>query len=123
VTSGAGATAAAGETAEFRAEHDDLARRLAARRSIDLVRRGAWAAFLLVVTGGLSAKLAWDRWGSSRPPAFKSPPVLFHLALLAALACLAIAGSAFVRARRLMRQEDRDFARLLELRRKLGLES
>ena len=116
-------TGAGGETAALRAEHDDLARRLAARRSIDLVRRGAWAAFLLVVTGGLSAKLAWDRWGSTHPRAFKGPPALLVLVLLAALACLAVAGAAFLRARRLMRQEDRDFARLLELRRRLGLES
>jgi hypothetical protein len=46
-----------------------------------------------------------------------------HLALAAALVCLALAASAFVRARRLMRQEDRDFERLRALRRELGLES
>jgi hypothetical protein len=123
VTAVGGATAAGDEAAALRSEHDDLARRLAARRSIDLMRRGLWAAFLLVVTGGLSAKLAWDRWGSTHPRAFKGPPVFFFLALLAALGCLAIAGAAFLQARRLMRQEDRDFARLLELRRRLGLES
>lgn len=123
MTAVGGATAAGDEAAALRAEHDDLARRLAARRSIDLMRRGIWAAFLLVVTGGLSAKLAWDRWCSTHPRAFKGPPVLFFLALLAALGCLAVAGAAFLRARRLMRQEDRDFARLLELRRRLELES
>lgn len=116
-------TTADGDAASLRAEHDDLARRLGTRHSIDLVRRGAWAAFLLVVTGGLAAKLGWDRWGSTNPRAFKGPPILFYLALAAALACLAVAAAAFRRARRLMRQEDRDFARLRELRRRLEMES
>ncbi len=115
-------TGSGGETA-LRAEHDELVRKLATRRSIDQVRRGAWAGFLLVVTGGLAGKLAWDRWASTHPRAFKGPPVLFPLALLAALACLAFGVAAFRRARRLMRQEDRDFARLRALRRELGIES
>jgi hypothetical protein len=105
-----------------RTEHDALARRLATRHSIDHVRRGSYAAFLLVVTGGLAGKLAWDRWGSTHPKAFKGPPLFFFLTLAAALACLAVAVSALVRARRLMREEDRDFARLLALRRELELE-
>lgn len=116
-------TGAGGEAAALRAEHDELARRLGARRSIDHVRRGAWAAFLMVVTGGLAAKLGWDRWGSTHPRAFKGPPAFFFLTLAAALACLAVAVAAFRQARRLMRQEDRDFARLRALRRELGIES
>jgi len=110
------------EPGSLRAEHDALAGRLAARRSIDHVRRGAWAGFLLVLTGGLAGKLAWDRWGSTHPRAFKGPPALVYLSFLAALACLALAASSFVRARRLMREEERDFARLRALRRELGLE-
>lgn len=109
-------------TESRRTEHDALARRLATRYSIDHVRRGSYAAFLLVVTGGLAGKLGWDRWGSTHPKAFKGPPVFFFLALLAALVCLAVSASAFVRARRLMREEDRDFERLLALRRELELE-
>ena len=116
-------TPAADETAGLRAEHDQLAARLVARRSVDHVRRGAWAAFLLVITGGLAAKLGWDRWGSTHPRAFKGPPGYFYLALAAALSCLALAVAAFARARRLMRGEDRDFERLRELRRRLGLDS
>ena len=116
-------TGAGGGAGPLRAEHDELARRLATRRSIDHVRRGAWAAFLMVITGGLTGKLAWDRWASTHPRAFKGPPALVYLSLLAALACLALAAAAFLRARRLMRQEDRDFARLRALRRELGLES
>ena len=112
-----------GETGALRAEHDQLARKLATRRSIDQVRRGAWASFLLVITAGLAGKLAWDRWGSTHPRAFKGPPALFFLALAAALACLAVALTAFRRARRLMRQEDQEFARLRALRRELGIES
>ena len=79
--------------------------------------------YLLVVAGGLAAKLAWDRWGSTHPRAFKGPPALFFLALAAALACLAVTVTAFRRARRLMRQEDQEFARLRALRRELGIES
>ncbi|HEU4384559.1 MAG TPA: hypothetical protein VFR85_13815 [Anaeromyxobacteraceae bacterium] len=116
-------TAGADETDGLRAEHDRLAERLAARRSVDQVRRGAWAAFLLIITGGLAAKLAWDRWGSTHPRAFKGPPVYFYLALLAALSCLAVGAVALARARRLMRDEDRDFTRLRDLRRRLGLDS
>ncbi len=109
-------------TESRRVEHDELARRLAARRSIDHVRRGSYAAFLLVVTGGLAGKIAWDRWWSTHPRAFKGPPVLFFLALAAALACLAVGASAFARARRLMHEEDRDFARLQALRHELELD-
>ncbi len=116
-------TPAVDEASPLRAEHDELARRLAARRSIDHVRRGAWAAFLLVVTVGLTAKLGWDRWGSNHPKAFKGPPALFFLALLAALVCLVLSAVAFHRARRLMREEDRDFERLRHLRRRLGLDT
>lgn len=114
---------APGEESALRAEHDDLARRLGTRRSVDLVRRGAWAAFLLVITGGLAGKLGWDRWGSTSPRAFKGPPVLLYLALLSAVLCLAVAAASFARARRLMRAEDRDYRRLRELRHRLGIDA
>jgi len=114
---------AGGARRALRAEHDELAGRLAIRRSIDQVRLGAWAAFLLVISGALAARLGWDLWGSIHPRAYRAPPALFHLALAAAILSLALAVRAFVRARRLMREEDLDLARLRALRRELGLES
>jgi hypothetical protein len=109
----------------LRAEHDRLAARLSVRRSIDSVRAGAYASFLLVVTGGLAAKFAWDRWGWGVKPLrpVSRTPLLFLVALVLALACLAAAWVAFARARRTMREEDREFARLRTLRQKLGIES
>ena len=110
---------------ELRAEHDRLAARLSARRSIDAVRRGAYASFLAVVTGGLAVKFAWDRWGWGVRPA-RVPtgiPLLFLVALGLALACLAVAVASFRTARASMRREDRDFERLRVLRRRLGIET
>lgn len=110
--------------AGLRAEHDALSARLAVRRSIDSVRVGAYASFLLLVTGGLALKFAWDRWGwgpKLTPPS--RAPVLFLLALGLAVACLFVVVTAFRKARRLGVEEDRDFARLQELRKELGIES
>jgi hypothetical protein len=106
----------------LRAEHDTLAARLATRQSVDEVRRGAWALLGLVVTGGAAGKLAYDRWGPHHPQAFQGSAILFYPALCAALACAAVAVLAVVRARRHMRVEDADFARLRELRALLGID-
>jgi hypothetical protein len=112
------------DLAALREEHDRLAGELAARKSIDDVRRGSYTSFLAIVTGGLCIKFAWDRWGFGphRTPAVLKFPLLFTLALVATLACAALAARAFSRARRLMRVEDRDFARLRHLRERLGIE-
>ncbi len=110
------------DEAALRAEHDRLASKLASRRSIDAMRRGAYAGFALVVTGGLSVKLAHDRWGPYHPLIFKAPPVFFYLALAAALTCLAVACISFAQARRHMLIEDADFARLRALRDRLELD-
>lgn len=106
----------------LRAEHDALASRLAARRSIDLVRRGAYTAFAGLISVGLSIKLAVDRWFSVRPTRFKGPPVFFFAALAVALVLVVLAAVAFARARRLMRGEDAEFARLRALREQLELD-
>lgn len=111
-----------GHDAALRAEHDAIAARLAARRSIEQVRRGAWAAFLALTGAGLAFALAYTRWGATGPRGAQGPPTLFVLALVAALAGLSVAARAFAGARRLMRGEDRDFARLRELRVRLGLD-
>jgi hypothetical protein len=122
----AGSTVVDGaEAAALRAEHDELAARVAARRSIDDVRRGAYASFGLVVAAGLSVKFAWDRWGwgirPARPPG--RYPLLFLGAVALALLLAYVAAGAFRRARRAMKVEDRDFARLREIRGRLGMDA
>jgi hypothetical protein len=110
------------EAERLRAEHDALAERLAARRSVDLVRRGAYSAFAAFIASGLSVKLAFDRWFSTRALRFKGPPMFFFMALVVALALGAVGALAFVRARRIMRAEDADFARFRDLRARLHLD-
>ena len=107
---------------ELRAEHDALAERLAARRSIDLVRRGAYIGFGGFIATGLTVKLGFDRWVSTRATRFRGPPVYFFIALAVALVLVALALFFFVRARRHMREEDAQFARMRELRRTLELD-
>ena len=113
------------EASALRAEHDDLAARVATRRSIDDVRRGAYASFALPVSAGLSVKFAWDRWGFGPRPArpVGRYPLLFLAALALSLLLLFVAQSAFRRARRTMKVEDRDFARLQEIRQRLGMDT
>ncbi len=108
--------------AALQAEHDELARKLAVRRSIDVMRRFAYTAFAAVITSGLTVKLAWDRWFSIRPNRFRGPPVYFFIALTVTITLLAISAILFVRARRLMRAEDALFARMRALRERLGLD-
>ncbi len=90
------------DRARLRREHDALAEQLATRRSIDLVRRGAYTGFAAFIAGGLSVKLAYDRWFSTRVARFRGPPVYFFVALAATLVLVALAARYFVRARRLM---------------------
>ena len=113
------------EEATLRAEHDVLAGRVVARRSIDDVRKGAYASFGLVMSAGLAVKFAWDRWGWGPPPA-RPPgryPLLFLAALGLSLFLAVFAVAAFRRARRAMEVEDRDFARLQEIRGRLGIDA
>jgi hypothetical protein len=117
-----GTAAQRSEERGLSAEHDALAARLSARASVDEVRSGARALFGLVISGGMAAKLGYGRWGPSHPRAFGAPPIFFWAALAAALACAAIATVAFARARRHMRLEDDDFARLRALRAILGID-
>jgi hypothetical protein len=114
------------DPAALRAEHDALAERLAIRRSVDLVRRGAYAGFAALVGAGLSGKLAWDRWGTLKPGAvrkvFHGPPLFFYLALAATIVLVFLAIRAFSRAARLGREEDRLFGRMQALRDQLRLD-
>jgi hypothetical protein len=114
-----------GEETALRAEHDELATRVATRHSIDDVRRGAYASFGLVMAAGLSVKFAWDRW-SGAPRAARPLgryPLLFLAAVALSLVLLSVAVAAFRRARRDMKVEDRDFARLQEIRKRLGMDT
>jgi hypothetical protein len=113
------------EEAALRAEHDDLAGRVATRHSIDDVRKGAYATFGLLMSAGLTVKFAWDRWGWGPRPA-RLPgryPLLFLAALGLSVFLAVFAASAFLRARRAMRVEDVDFARLREIRARLGIDA
>lgn len=106
----------------LREEHDRLAARLATRTSIDHVRRGAYALFLSIVTGGLALKLAYDRWVSVRATRFRGPPIFFFATAALAAFLVAFTVWSFVRARRRMKVEDADFARMRDLRRELELD-
>jgi hypothetical protein len=107
---------------ELRAEHDALAGRLAARRSVDELRKAAYAGFAGLIGAGLALKLAFDRWVSARPPRYQGPPVFFFAAAAVAVALLALAAWWVARGRRHQREEDSLFARLLALRARLGLD-
>jgi hypothetical protein len=113
------------ELAALRAEHDALAEQLAVRPSVDRMKEGGVLTFFTVVTLGMSAKLAWDRWGwvpvhTPKPP--PGPPMYFLVALAIGLVLLGFAARAFRRAAVLRRGEDALFARLLALRAALGLD-
>jgi hypothetical protein len=111
-----------GDERTLRQEHDRLAKVLAARRSIDHVRRGAYAAFGALVTSGLSAKFGWDHWLGPVEKRYRGAPSLFFVALVLAVGALVIAARAVVLARRDFRVERRDFAQFQELRARLGID-
>ncbi len=114
------------EPTDLRAEHDALAVRLEVRRSVDLVRRGAYVGFAAFIGAGLSVKLAWDRWGTPRPGVLRKiphgPPLFFILAGIATVLLAAVAGGALARAARLRHEEDALFARLRAVRETLRLD-
>jgi heme exporter protein D len=112
--------------ADRREEHDDLARRLAIRRSVDEARKGLIRLFLGLLAVGLSVRLAWDRWGPLAPGAVRKlhrgPPLLLWIAVALAVALLVLAVRALLASRRLARDEDRLYARFRRLRAELGLD-
>lgn len=117
----------AATAATLRAEHDALARRLEARTSIDHLRRGLYAVFVGLIGAGTCVKLAWDRWGALKPgvvrKAVAGRPLFLWIATVLTLAVLAFAVSAFLRARRLGREENALYARFRQLRAMLGLDA
>ncbi len=113
--------------ASLRAEHDDLARRLEIRPSIDELRRGLIRLFVGLIATGLTVKLGWDRWGVLKPGMVRKlhhgPPLFLWIATTVAVVLLVLSLRAFVRARRLGREEDRLFARCRQLRAELGIDA
>jgi hypothetical protein len=109
----------------LRAEHDALASRLEIRRSIDELRKGLGFAFCGLISVGFAIRLAWDRWGPPRPGTIRkldSPPILFCVATVVAIALLALTIRFSVRAHRLMREESSLWARFRQVRNALGLD-
>jgi hypothetical protein len=106
----------------LRAEHDDLAKQLVRRTSIDEARKAVYAGFAGLIAAGLAVRLAFDRWLGARPVAAEGLPVLFLLALAAALVLLPLALRWTVRSRREMRREDALWARFQAVRDQLGFD-
>ena len=106
----------------LRAEHDTIADRLKARRSIDLARWAAYLGFAGIIASGFAFRLGFDRWISTRATRFRGPPIFFYSATVIAAALVAVAISYLARSRRLMREEDAQFARMRELRSRLQLD-
>jgi hypothetical protein len=110
----------------LRAEHDDLARRLEIRASVDHARSGLLRLFGGLIAVGLAAKLAWDRWGTLPPGAVRAlhtgPPLFLWIAAALAALLLALGARALLAARRLSRDEDRLYERLRRLRAAMGLD-
>jgi hypothetical protein len=110
----------------LRTEHDELARRLESRASVDEARRGLLRLFVGLIAVGLAVKLAFDRWGPLAPGAVRKlhrgPPLFLWLAAAAAVVLLVLAARALLAARRLSRDEARLYARFRHLRAALGLD-
>jgi hypothetical protein len=115
------------DQASLRVEHDDLARRLEIRPSVDLARGGFVRLFAGLVALGLAWALLWDRYDKLDPSDVGlSHPVLFmtgcSLAGLLGAVLVVLAAVALRRSRRLARDEAALFTRLLELRRLLEID-
>ncbi len=112
----------------LRSEHDDLARLLEARASVDVARNG-----IVVLVGGILAvgvawALLWDRYDKLDPtdPGLTHPVLFLAGAALGAVVglVLIVRGALVIRrSRRLAREEAVLFRRLLELRRLLEIDA
>ena len=115
------------DAAALRAEHDALGQKLAARRSIDELRRALYLVFVGLICVGLTIKLAWDRWGVLKPGVVRKVlpgrPLFFLVAIAVTIVLLSLAIRGFLRTRALMRDEDALFARYRALRDRLGLDA
>jgi hypothetical protein len=110
----------------LRAEHDELARRLEIRTSVDHAKKGLIRIFVGLLSTGLSIRLAWDRWGPLKPGHVRrltgKYPLFLYLAGAVAVILLVLGIASLLRARRLGREEDRLFSRFRQLRAELGID-
>jgi hypothetical protein len=110
----------------LREEHDRIAEEIGTRRSVDHVQNGGVLAFFSFIGVGLTAKLAWDRWGwlpVNKPTPPPGLPMWFLLALLGAALLLGFTVRELLRARVLRAVEEEKFHRLLALRKELELDT
>ena len=111
--------------APLRAEHDQLALKLRALRSVDEIRTAAYTGFSTLLSLGLTLKFSWDRWGWSRlpkPPPRGRYPILPILGLLLFFFLLGVTVRAVRRARAHRASERLLIARFEELRKSLRLD-
>jgi hypothetical protein len=114
-----------GDPVALRVEHDELARKLEIRRSIDELRVAAYAGFATLISFGLTLKFAWDRWGWSK---LAKPPIRGRYPLLFLAGLLLFAGLGYVTLRALRRarvhraEEEALYGRFRELRQVLRLD-
>lgn len=113
--------------ASLRVEHDDLARRLESRPSVDLARNGFVQVFAGLVAAGVAWALLWDRHKlDPSDPGLSHPDLFLAGAVVAAVlgVGLMVRGAIVLRrSRRMAREESALFARLLELRRLLEIDA
>jgi hypothetical protein len=110
----------------LRAEHDRIAEEIGTRLSVDHVQNGGVLAFFSFIAIGLTAKLAWDRWGwlpVNKPPVPPGIPAWFLMALVLAAVLVGFTVRELARARRLREIEEVKFRRLLALRKELELDT
>ncbi len=122
------ADAPSADRASLRVEHDDLARRLEARASVDVARRGFVALFAGLVAAGIAWAMLWDRYDKLDPsdPGLAHPVLFMTGSVVAGVlgAALLLRGALTLRrSRRMARAEAVLFIRLLELRRLLEIDA
>lgn len=114
------------EAAALRAEHDALIEQVSTRASVDRMKEGGVLTFFTVISLGMTAKLAWDRWGwlpANKPKPEGHYPLWFLLGALLTLVLLRYAVRQFQRAQALRREEAVLFDRLQALRARLELDT
>lgn len=110
----------------LRLEHDELARRLESRPSVEVARRGLALGFGGLMAFGIGWALYTYRYGTVPSElAVRYPAALVAAAIVACTASALLLARAILvlrRSRRMAREEAALFARLRELRRTLGLD-
>lgn len=110
----------------LRLEHDELARRLESRPSVEVARQALVLGFAGLMSLGIGWALFTYRYGKVPSELAERHPTAFVAAVVLActVSALLVARGlvVFRRSRRMAREEAALFARLRELRRALGLD-